>query len=228
MHRRDRRSGEERVRCYERADIAVLVSGGGTNLQALIDASERRRDAGRRASRWWFPASAGRLCPRARAKRGHSHCGLPSKEAARQQAFEAELSALLREHDIELIVLAGFLCDSVPRACPRAIANRILNVHPSLIPVLLRRGLLRPARARGGAEARREGDGRDGAFRQRNSRRRAEFMLQKAVEVRDGDTPETLQRRVMEQAEWKLLPRAAGEGGRATARGRRKHMKSTV
>ncbi|NLF34708.1 MAG: phosphoribosylglycinamide formyltransferase [Clostridiales bacterium] len=192
--------------------IAVLVSGGGTNLQALIDAQE----AGRLKS--------GILClviaskPGAGALDRARRHGIPAAVVARgdcagQEEFERRISALLAEYRIELIVLAGFmsiLSGDFTRAWPR----RIINVHPALIPAFSGKGCygLRVHQAvldcgvkMTGATVHFVNEIPDGG----------EIIAQKAVPVRRRDTPETLQRRVMEQAEWKLLPRAVEQVARA-------------
>lgn len=185
-------------------NVAVLVSGGGTNLQALIDASARGE----------LPSA--RLClvvsnnPDAyaleRAKAAGIDTAVCVRKGCSQAEFEAELAAILEEKDIELIVLAGFMAilsaDFVSRY-----PERILNVHPSLIPSFCGEGFygLRVHRAAldygvkvTGATVHFVNEVPDGG----------RIIFQKAVDILDGDTPETLQRRVMEQAEWILLPRA--------------------
>lgn len=185
--------------------IAVLVSGGGTNLQALLDAQK----AG--------DLSAGEIAlviasnPKAYALTRAAQAGVPAvvcsrKELGSQAAFEAAISQALAQHGIELIILAGFmsiLSEDFTRQWPR----RILNVHPSLIPSFCGQGYYglkvhEAALAYGvkvtGATVHFVNEVPDGG----------EILLQKAVEVLPGDTPEVLQRRVMEQAEWKLLPQA--------------------
>ena len=185
--------------------IAVLVSGGGTNLQALLDAqqsglltdgeivlviaSNAKAYALTRAAQAGVPAV---VCSR--------------KELGSQAAFETAISRALADHEVELIVLAGFmsiLSEDFTSRWPR----RILNVHPSLIPYFCGKGYYglkvhEAALAYGvkvtGATVHFVNEVPDGG----------EILLQKAVEVLPGDTPEVLQRRVMEQAEWILLPQA--------------------
>ena len=186
------------------ARVAVLVSGGGTNLQALIDASGRGE----------IPSARIELVisnnPDAYAIERARRAGIPTAVCLRKgrsrEAFEAELSALLKEHKIDLIVMAGFmaiLSESFVRRYP----ERILNVHPSLIPSFCGEGFygLRVHQAAldygvkvTGATLHFVNEIPDGG----------RIIFQKAVEIQDGDTPEALQRRVMEQAEWILLPRA--------------------
>lgn len=185
--------------------IAVLVSGGGTNLQALLDAqqsglltdgeivlvvaSNAKAYALTRAAQAGVPAV---VCSR--------------KELGSQAAFEAAIAQALADHEVELIVLAGFmsiLSEDFTSRWPR----RILNVHPSLIPSFCGKGYYglkvhEAALAYGvkvtGATVHFVNEVPDGG----------EILLQKAVEVLPGDTPEVLQRRVVEQAEWILLPQA--------------------
>ncbi len=186
------------------ARAAVLVSGGGTNLQALIDASVRGE----------IPSARIELVisnnPDAYALERARRAGIPTAVCLRKgrsrEAFEAELGALLKKAEIDLIVLAGFmaiLSESFVRRYP----ERILNVHPSLIPSFCGEGFygLRVHQAAldygvkvTGATVHFVNEIPDGG----------RIIFQKAVEIQDGDTPETLQRRVMEQAEWILLPRA--------------------
>ena len=180
--------------------IAVLVSGGGTNLQALIDANLQAGEIALVVS----------SRPGVYALERAYRAGIPSvviaKKGSTQEAFEEKLRAALEEYRIDLIVLAGFLTilsEDFTRRYPR----RILNIHPSLIPAFCGEGYYglrvhEAALARGvkltGATVHFVNEIPDGG----------EIILQKAVDVKDGDTPEILQRRVMEQAEWKLLPQA--------------------
>ena len=180
--------------------IAVLVSGGGTNLQALIDANLQAGEIALVVS----------SRPGVYALERAYRAGIPSvviaKKGSTQEAFEEKLRAALEEYRIDLIVLAGFLTilsEDFTRRYPR----RILNIHPSLIPAFCGEGYYglhvhEAALERGvkltGATVHFVNEIPDGG----------EIILQKAVEVKDGDTPEILQRRVMEQAEWKLLPQA--------------------
>lgn len=185
--------------------IAVFVSGGGTNLQALIDSEK----AGALAS--------GEIClvlsnnPGAYALERAKQAGIPTavvtKADRTQTEFEEDITGVLRENGIELIILAGFMCILSPDFTKRY-DKRIINVHPSLIPSFCGKGFYglrvhRAALEKGvkvtGATVHFVNEIPDGG----------EIIAQKAVEVLPGDTPETLQRRVMEQAEWILLPRAA-------------------
>lgn len=186
-------------------NIAVLVSGGGTNLQALIDAQQADGLGGGRIE--LVLASK----PEAYALTRAAAAGIPTKVVNRRDYADADtfadaLLAALEEYHIELVVLAGFLYVLPPRFI-RRYERRILNVHPSLIPSFCGDGFygLRVHRAAleygvkvTGATVHFVNEVTDGG----------EILLQKAVDVLPGDTPETLQRRVMEQAEWQLLPQA--------------------
>ena len=188
-----------------KARIAVLVSGGGTNLQALIDAQHSGI------------INSGEIVlvvssqPTAYALERAKNAGIDSavaykKELGSHEAFEKKIRDLLDEYKIDLIVLAGFmsiLSESFTSAYPK----RILNVHPSLIPSFCGEGFYglrvhEAALAYGvkvtGATVHFVNEIPDGG----------EIVMQKAVEIEEGDTPEILQKRVMERAEWKILPAA--------------------
>ena len=185
--------------------IAVFVSGGGTNLQALIDAEKKGIiQSGELALVISNSASAYAI---QRAKdNGIPHAVILKKECGSQEAFEAKIKETLAEYGIDMIVLAGFmsiLSESFTSAYPK----RILNVHPSLIPSFCGKGFYglkvhEAALAYGvkvtGATVHYVNEVPDGG----------EIILQKAVAIRDTDTPETLQKRVMRLAEWKILPKA--------------------
>ena len=184
----------------EKARIAVLVSGGGTNLQALLDAQQSG------------VLHSGEIVlvvsnnSKAYALERAAKAGVETA-VRKGPAFEDELRTLLQQYQIDLIILAGFmriLSESFTSEWP----NRILNVHPSLIPAFCGKGYYglrvhEEALRRGvkvtGATVHFVNEIPDGG----------EIILQKAVDVLPGDTPEQLQRRVMEQAEWILLPQAA-------------------
>ncbi len=184
---------------------AVLVSGGGTNLQAILDA----KAAGR------IPHAEIALViasnPSAYALERAKKAGVPGTvvRKAKEEAVEAygeRLLAVLRENRIDLCVLAGFLT-ILPENVIRAYDHRILNIHPSLIPSFCGKGFYglrvhEAALAYGvkvtGATVHYVNEIPDGG----------EIIAQKAVNILEGDTPETLQRRVMEEAEWQLLPAA--------------------
>lgn len=185
--------------------IAVLVSGGGTNLQALIDAQVSG------------VIRSGEIClvisnnRDAYALQRAANAGIDTetvlkKELGSQQAFEERIKELLTVYHIDIIVLAGFM-SILSEAFTSCYPKRILNVHPSLIPSFCGEGFygLRVHEAAldygvkvTGATVHFVNEIPDGG----------EIILQKAVEIQADDTPETLQKRVMEQAEWKILPAA--------------------
>ena len=185
--------------------VAVLVSGGGTNLQAIIDA----KAAGKIPSAELALVLASN--DKAYALTRAAHAGIPSEvlrkaKGEEPSAYGERLLAVLRAHRIDLVVLAGFLT-ILPENVIRAYDHRILNVHPSLIPSFCGDGFYglrvhEAALAKGvkvtGATIHFVNEITDGG----------EIIAQKAVDVLPDDTPETLQRRVMEQAEWVLLPQA--------------------
>ena len=185
--------------------IAVLVSGGGTNLQALLDSEARGENPNGRIT-LVVASKPGVYALERAAKAGVESCVVSRKSYESPEAFDAALLEVLKSHDIGLVVLAGFLSvlgPSVVAAYPR----RILNVHPALIPAFCGPGMygLRPhqaALARGckvtGATVHFVNEECDGG----------PILLQKAVDILPGDTPETLQKRVMVEAEWQLLPKA--------------------
>ena len=190
----------------DRARIAVFVSGGGTNLQALIDAqrsgtirsgaivlvisSNENAYALKRAATAGIPAEA-----------------VPKKQCADQREFEDRIKKILREHDIDFIILAGFL-SILSAEFISEYENKIINVHPSLIPSFCGEGyyglrvheeVLKYGCKVTGATVHFVNEIPDGG----------KIIYQKAVDVMEGDTPEELQQRVMREAEWVLLPRAA-------------------
>ena len=188
-----------------KARIAVLVSGGGTNLQALLDAQDRGEIPDGEIV--LVVASNESAYALTRAENHHvPHVAIPRKGMT-QEAFEETLSAKLAESKVDVIILAGFL-SILTEDFVKQWPERILNIHPSLIPSFCGKGYYglkvhEAALARGvkvtGATVHFVNEIPDGG----------RILLQKAVEILDGDTPEVLQRRVMEQAEWILLPRAA-------------------
>ena len=185
--------------------IAVLVSGGGTNLQALIDAQGNVLQSGEIVL--VVSNNAGAYALERAKKAGIPTAVVLKKDCGSQEAFEEKLKALLSQYGIEVIILAGFmtiLTENFTRCYPK----RILNVHPSLIPSFCGAGFygLRVHQAAldygvkvTGATVHFVNEIPDGG----------QIIAQKAVEIAPDDTPETLQRRVMEQAEWVLLPQAA-------------------
>ena len=184
-----------------KARIAVLVSGGGTNLQALLDARGTVLQSGDIV----LVVSNN---PDAYALHRAAAAGVESAVILRRDGdFEGRLAALLEEKKIDLIVLAGFMT-ILSSGFTARFRDRIINVHPSLIPSFCGQGYYglkvhEEALAYGvkvtGATVHLVNEIPDGG----------RILLQKAVDVQDGDTPEVLQKRVMEQAEWILLPRAA-------------------
>lgn len=185
--------------------IAVLVSGGGTNLQALIDA---QKSGVIKSGEIALVISSS---PSAYALKRAADNNIPSavvskKELGSQQAFEAKIKDLLTENNIDLIVLAGFMC-ILSEDFTKAYPERIINVHPSLIPSFCGKGFYglkvhEAALEYGvkvtGATVHFVNEIPDGG----------RILLQKAVAIEEGDTPEVLQKRVMEQAEWIILPQA--------------------
>lgn len=184
--------------------VAVLVSGGGTNLQALIDAAHRGELPSAELS--LVVSNNSDAYALQRGEKAGIETAVCSRKGRSQEAFEAELLEILRAHEIEMVVLAGFMA-ILSKNFVAHYPDRILNVHPSLIPSFCGAGFYglhvhEAALAYGvkvtGATVHFVNEIPDGG----------RIIFQKAVEVLDGDTPQSLQRRVMEQAEWILLPRA--------------------
>ncbi len=188
----------------KKVKIAVLVSGGGTNLQALIDA----QNAGK------IPNGEIALVlsnnPNAYALERAKNAGIKSlainKKEIGAKAFEEKLIQTLKENNIELIILAGFMC-ILSQNFTSIFANRIINVHPALIPSFCGEGYyglrvhekaLEYGVKVSGATVHFVNEIPDGG----------KIIMQKAVKVLEKDTPETLQKRIMKQAEWKILPSA--------------------
>ena len=190
----------------DKTKIAVLVSGGGTNLQALIDAEQKGTiKSGTIALVISNNPNAYAL---KRAENANIPCAVVSKkELGSQEAFEEKMLEVLKDNGIEMIVLAGFMNILTARFI-REYENRIINVHPSLIPSFCGKGFygLRVHEAAleygvkvTGATVHFVNEIPDGG----------KIILQKSVAIKNGDTPEALQIRVMQQAEWKIRPRAA-------------------
>ena len=186
----------------EKAKIAVLVSGGGTNLQALIDAEQSGALHSGKITLVISNKENAYALTRA-ANAGINTAVIPNK----QPGFEEKLIAALEENGTDLIILAGFMCILSGKFTSH-FEKRIINVHPSLIPSFCGEGFYglrvhEAALKKGvkvtGATVHFVNEIPDGG----------EIILQKAVDVLPGDTPEILQKRVMEQAEWLLLPAAA-------------------
>lgn len=188
-----------------KARIGVLVSGGGTNLQALIDAQNSGIIKSGEISLVISNNAKAYALQRA-ANAGIAAEVVLKKELGSQAAFEEKIKSLLTEYRIDVIVLAGFM-SILSENFTSCYTKRILNVHPSLIPAFCGEGFygLRVHEAAlsygvkvTGATVHFVNEIPDGG----------EIILQKAVEIEPSDTPETLQKRVMEQAEWKILPAA--------------------
>ena len=186
--------------------IAVLVSGGGTNLQALLDAEEAGKLPHGEIALVISNNPDAYALERAR-RHGVPGAVITKKECGSQEAFEDQIQAVLERNGTDLIILAGFMCILSERFTSRW-PKRILNVHPSLIPSFCGEGFygLRVHEAAlnygvkvTGATVHFVNEIPDGG----------EIIAQKAVYIQPGDTPEILQKRVMEQAEWILLPQAA-------------------
>ena len=185
--------------------IGVLVSGGGTNLQALLDAQKRGEIPDGEISLVIASRKKAYALERARMA-GVPALALPRRDYENPADYDAALLTALQEAGVELVVLAGFLC-VLGEKMLRGYEGRIVNVHPSLIPAFCGDGFYglhvhEAALERGvkvtGATVHLVNEVTDGG----------PILLQKAVEVLEGDTPESLQKRVMEQAEWVLLPQA--------------------
>ena len=185
--------------------IGVLVSGGGTNLQALLDAQKRGEIPDGEISLVIASRKKAYALERAR-EAGVPALALPRRDYNSPADYDAALLTALQQAGVELVVLAGFLC-VLGEKMLRGYEGRIVNVHPSLIPAFCGDGFYglhvhEAALRRGvkvtGATVHLVNEVTDGG----------PILLQKAVEVLEGDTPESLQKRVMEQAEWVLLPQA--------------------
>ena len=189
----------------DKVNIAVLVSGGGTNLQALIGAEKSRIIKSGEIK--LVMSNNENAYALKRAQNDGIKTAVCIKKGVSQEEFEKRLVSLLEENGIELIILAGFMCilsESFTSKYPK----RIINVHPSIIPSFCGKGFygLRVHEAAlsygvkvTGATVHFVNEIPDGG----------EIIMQKAVYIEDGDTPETLQKRVMENAEWEILPLSA-------------------
>lgn len=185
--------------------LAVLVSGGGTNLQALIDQMEQKKLEGVKIEVVISSRKDAFAIERAR-KHGIKTVAITRQDYPDPQQFEQALLNQLQQHNIDLVVLAGYLL-IVPRNIVQLYPNRIINVHPSLIPsfsgigyygLKVHEAVLKRGVKVTGATVHFVDEGAD----------TGPIILQKAVNVQEGDTPESLQRRVMEEAEWVILPEA--------------------
>ena len=185
--------------------VAVLVSGGGTNLQALIDAKAAGKLPNAELA-LVVASKPGVYALERAAKAGLETAVVRRKDYADADAFNDAMLNTLQSHGIEAVVLAGYL-SMVGQNVVRASPDRILNIHPSLIPSFCGAGYygLRVHEA-----ALKKGVKVTGATVHLVNEEYDDgrIVLQKAVYVEEGDTPETLQRRVMDQAEWEILPKA--------------------
>lgn len=185
--------------------VTVLVSGGGTNLQAILDAMDRKEIQGAEISAVISNNPGAYALERARLHGIPALCVSP-KDYETREAFHEALLKALRDSEADLVVLAGCLV-VIPESIIKEYKGRMINIHPSLIPSFCGTGYYglkvhEEALKRGvkvtGATVHFVDEGTD----------TGPILLQKAVEVKEGDTPEILQRRVMEEAEWILLPKA--------------------
>ncbi len=202
---------------------AVMVSGGGTNLQAILDAIENGSITNTKIVKVISNSRSAYALERA-AKAGIPTQCITRKDYPQPEKFNEALLAALQECGADLVVLAGCLV-VIPQIVVDAFPNRIINIHPALIPSFCGTGYYglgvhEAALARGvkvtGATVHFVDGGTD----------TGPIILQKAVDILEGDTPEVLQRRVMEQAEWVLLPRAIDliANGRVTVENGRVHI----
>ena len=203
--------------------VGVMVSGGGTNLQAILDAVDSGKITGAEIAVVISNNPGAYALERARSRGIQAVCMSPKSFESRE-AFNEAFLAKVDEYELDLIVLAGFLV-TIPAAMIAKYRNRIINVHPSLIPSFCGAGYYglhvhEAALAYGvkltGATVHFVNEEPDGG----------PIVLQKAVEILEGDTPEVLQRRVMEQAEWHILPQAVSLfcEGRLRVEGRIVHI----
>ena len=206
------------INVNEPVRIAVLVSGGGTNLQALIDA-EKSGIIKHGSIRLVISNNRNAYALERAARAGIKAEAFTAKELGGAKAFEDKLIETLEANGIEMIVLAGFM-SILSKDFTDRYAGRVINIHPSLIPSFCGKGFYglhvhEAALGYGvkvtGATVHYLNEIPDGG----------EIIMQKAVAVHKGDTPEILQRRVMEQAEWKILPRAAEAVARKLLKARR-------
>ena len=186
-------------------NVVVLVSGGGTNLEAILDAVDSGKITNAKVAGVISNNRGAYALERAKNYNVEGICISPKDYETREE-FNVEFLKKIDSLNPDLIVLAGFLV-VIPKEMIERYRNRIINIHPSLIPSFCGKGFYglkvhEAALARGvkvvGATVHFVDEGTD----------TGPIILQKAVEVQEGDTPEVLQKRVMEQAEWKILPRA--------------------
>ena len=185
--------------------MAVLVSGGGTNLQAIMDAMDSGEITNAEIAVVISNNANAYALERAKMKGIEAICVSPKAYASRAE-FNQALLETIQSYDVELVVLAGCLV-VIPEIMVKAYPNKIINIHPALIPsfcgtgyygLKVHEGVLERGVKVTGATVHFVDEGTD----------TGPIILQKAVEVHQGDTPEILQRRVMEEAEWKIMPKA--------------------
>ena len=185
--------------------MAVLVSGGGTNLQAIMDAMDRGEITNAEIAVVISNNANAYALERAKQRGIEAICVSPKAYASRAE-FNQALLETIQSYDVELVVLAGCLV-VIPEIMVKAYPNKIINIHPALIPsfcgtgyygLKVHEGVLERGVKVTGATVHFVDEGTD----------TGPIILQKAVEVHQGDTPEILQRRVMEEAEWKIMPKA--------------------
>lgn len=185
--------------------LAVCVSGGGTNLQAIMDAIDNGTITNARIEVVISNNKNAYALERAK-KHGIQSVCISPKDYESREAFNQDFLARLDSYQVDLVVLAGFLV-VIPEAMIKSYRNRIINIHPSLIPsfcgtgyygLKVHEGVLNRGVKVTGATVHFVDEGTD----------TGPIILQKAVEVKQDDTPEVLQRRVMEQAEWIIMPKA--------------------
>ena len=185
--------------------VAVLVSGGGTNLQAIIDAAKDGKITNAKISLVISNNRNAYALERA-ANAGITSMCISPKDYASREEFHVALTKTLKDAGVDLIVLAGYLV-AIPEMLVKEFPNKIINVHPSLIPSFCGVGYyglrVHEAALAGGVKV----TGATVHFVDCGMDT-GPIILQKAVEIEEGDTPEVLQRRVMEQAEWIILPKA--------------------
>lgn len=186
-------------------NIAVLVSGSGTNLQAIMDKLDAGQIHNTKLCLVISNKSEAYALERAKSKDIPAKCISP-KDFPHREAFGEAMLAEFKKYQIDLVVLAGYLV-IIPKNMTQAYAGRMINIHPSLIPahcgmgyygLKVHESVLRAGNKVTGATVHFVDEEAD----------HGPILLQKAVEVKEGDTPEILQRRVMEQAEWNILPEA--------------------
>lgn len=185
--------------------MAVLVSGGGTNLQAIMDAIDNKTITNAEISVVISNNANAYALKRAENYGVKGICVSPKSYASRDD-FNRALLQTIQSYDVDLVVLAGCLV-VIPEIMVKAYPNRIINIHPALIPAFcgtgyyglkVHEGVLKRGAKVTGATVHFVDEGTD----------TGPIILQKAVEVKQGDTPEILQKRVMEEAEWKIMPKA--------------------